>query len=115
MGREKIILTLGIIPDFFDASVCIPRDVAHRNQDMTTHGELREKFDVVSREEVFGVREKKTSLERHIEVIVDGLEDVVVTVGHHVGVQWSTFLLERRESLGEDGAVISKMSGFTPH
>ena len=38
-------------------------DLAHRNQDMT-HGELREKFDAGSCEEVFGVREKALFLLR---------------------------------------------------
>ena len=99
---------LGTIPDFFDASVCIPRDVAHRNQDMTTHGELRGKFDVVSREEVFGVQgKKKTSLvipsTRTRLLLVSCLTQTVKTL------QFITSCRARTEDLATSGPVYSSL------
>ena len=56
-----------------DASVCIPWDVVHRNQEMI-HGELLKKFDAVSREKVFRVHEKTLLLLRDFYVFKEMIE-----------------------------------------
>ena len=97
LGREKIITR---------CKLCIPRDLAHRNQGMI-HGELRKKVDAVHREEVFGVQEKALLLLRYVTKEMIEQRDPSQTYATCIGIVFDT---DRRNPPAHRG-VHSKNGG----